>query len=60
MQKIWNIKVTVVPVVIGALGAVIKESIKVLKDLEISGQVEIIQITELLRSARILKRVSET
>ena len=48
-------KVTIIPIVIGALGTVTKG----LKDLEITGQVETIQTTA-LRSARILKEVLET
>ena len=43
-------KVTVIPIVISALG-IIPE------DLEIRGQEETIQTTALLRSARILRRV---
>ena len=51
---------TVVPIVIGALGTVNKGLIKGLEDLEIRGQVKTIQTTALLRSARILRRVLET
>ena len=53
-------KVTVVPIVIGALGTVIKELVKGLEDLRIRGRVESIQTTALLRSARILRKVLET
>ena len=51
---------TVIPVVIGALGRVNKGLIQGLKDLEITRRVEIIQTTTLLRTARILRRVLET
>ena len=53
-------KVMVVPVVIGALGTVTKGSLKGLEDLEVGGRVETIQMTALLRTARILRRVLET
>ena len=53
-------KVTIVPIVIGALGAWTKGLLKGLEDLEIGGRVETIQTTALLRTARILKRVLET
>ena len=53
-------KVTVLPIVIGALGKIPKGMIKGLQDLEIRGQMETIQTTALLRSARILRRVLET
>ena len=35
----------VIPVIVGALGAILKGSVKGLEDLEISGQVETIHIT---------------
>ena len=52
--------VTVLQIVIGALGTITKRSVKGLEDLEMRGQVETIQTTALLRSARILRRVQET
>ena len=60
LKKLRNMKVTFMPIVIGAFGTVIKGLIKGLEDLEIAGQVETIQTTALLRSARILRRVLET
>ena len=53
-------KVTIVPIVIGALGTITKGLLKGLGDLEVGGQVETIQTTALLRTARILRRVLET
>ena len=60
IKKLWNMKVTIVPIVIGALGTVTKGLLKGLEDLEIGGPVETIQTTALLRTARILRRVLET
>ena len=60
LRKLWNMKVTIVPIVIGALGTITKGLLKGLKDLEVGGRVETIQTTALLRTARILKRVQET
>ena len=54
-----NIKVTVIPVVIGALGRVTKWLVRGLEDLKIRGWVETIQTTALLRSVRIIIRVIE-
>ena len=48
-------KVTIVPIVIGALGTITKGLLKGLEDLEVGGRIETIQMTALLRSARILK-----
>ena len=59
-NKLLNMKMTVIPIVIGALGAVTEGLIQGLEDLEIRGQVKTIQNTALLRSARILRRVPET
>ena len=53
-------KVTIVPIVIGALGTVTKGLLKGLEDLKVGGRVETIQMTALLRTARILRRVLET
>ena len=57
LEKLWNMKVTVIPIVIGMLGAVIKGLVQGLEDLR---RVETVQTTALLRSAKILKRVLET
>ena len=53
-------KVTIVPIVICALGAITKGLLKGLEDLEVGGRVETIQTTAFLRTARILRRVQET
>ena len=53
-------KVTIVPIVIGAFGSITKELLKGLDDLEVGGRVETIQMTALLRTAKILRRVRET
>ena len=50
-------KVTMIPIVIGPLGTVIKGLVKDPEDLEIRGQKKTIQTTELLRSTRIPRRV---
>ena len=53
-------KVTIIPIVIRALGTVTKGLVQGLEDLEIRGREENVQTTALLRSARILRRVLET
>ena len=50
-------KVTVIPIVLCAHGTVTNGLTHGLEDLEISGRVETLQTTALLRSARILSRV---
>ena len=47
LKKLWNMKVTIVPIVIGAFGTVTKELLKGLEDLEVGGRVETIQTTAL-------------
>ena len=53
-------KVTVIPVVIGAPETIPKGLVKRLEVLEIRGQMHTIQTTALLKSARIKRRVLET
>ena len=60
LNKLWNMQVTIIPIVIGAFGTVTKGLLKGLEDLEIGGRVETIQTTAQLRTARILRRVLET
>ena len=59
-KKLWNMKVTIIPIVIGAFSTVTKGLLKGLDDFEIRGRVETIQTTTLLRTARILRRVQKT
>ena len=59
LKKPWNIKVTIISIVIGALGTVTEVLVNGLEDLEITGLVDIIKTTALLRSAIILRRVLE-
>ena len=60
LKKLWNMKVTIVPIMIGAFSTITKELLKGLEDLEVGGRVETIQMTALLRTARILRQVLET
>ena len=53
-------KVTILPIVIGAFGTLTKGLLKGLEDLEVGGLVETIQTTALLKTARILRGVLET
>ena len=43
LKKLWNMKVTFIPIVIGSLGTITKWLIKGLEDLEIRGRVETTQ-----------------
>ena len=60
LRKLWNMQVTIIPIVIGAFGTVTKRLLKGLEDLEVCGRVLTIQTTALLRTARILRRILET
>ena len=53
-------KVTIVLIVIGALGTITKGLLKGQEDLEVGGRVETVQMTALLRTDRILSRVLDT
>ena len=55
LKKLWNMQVTIIPIVIGAFGTVTKGLLKGLEDLEVGRRVETVQTTVLLRSARVLE-----
>ena len=59
-QKAVELRMTVIPVVIAALGTVPKGLERGLEELEISGRIETTQITALLRCATILLGVLKT
>ena len=60
MKKLWNMKVEIIPIVIGDFGTVTIGLLKGLEDLEIGRRVETIHSTKLLSTARILRKVLET
>ena len=42
LKKLWNMKLAIIPIVIGAFGRVTKGLLKELEDLEVVGRVETI------------------
>ena len=60
LKKLWNMKMTIIPVVIGAFGTVTKVLLNGLEDLEVRDRVETIQTTALLKTAKMLRIVLET
>ena len=56
LRKLSNMIVTIIPIVISADGTVTKGLVQRLEDMEITGRVETIQTTALLKSARKLRR----
>ena len=60
LKNLWNMQVTIIPIVIDAFGTVTKGLLKGLGDFEVGGWVETIQTTRLFRTARILRRVLVT
>ena len=60
LKKLWNMKVSIVPIVIDCFGTVTEGLLKGLEDLEVGGRVGTIQRTALLKTDRILRRVLET
>ena len=59
LKKLWNKKVKVIPVIIGALGTTPKALPKRLKEIGIATRIVELQKTVLLHSARILRQVLE-
>ena len=60
LKKLCNMKMTSIPIVIGAFCIVNKVLLEGLDDLDVGGWAEIIQTAALLRTARLLRRVLET
>ena len=59
LRKLWQVKVNVVPVVVGALGTIPKALEKHLKEIGTSVRVELLQKAALLGTARILRKTLE-
>ncbi len=59
IEKLWGMKVTVIPIVIGALGTAPKRMKKRWEDIGIETRVTELQKTVILHSARILRKVLE-
>ena len=55
LQKIWNVKVNIIPLVVGALGAIPKQFGNRLKQIGITVEAAQVQKTVSLGTARILK-----
>ena len=60
LKNLWNMKVMVIPILIGALGMVPKSLVRELEEFEIGGRTKTIKTTALLRSAGILRRALVT
>ena len=59
LQKIWNVKVKIIPLVVGSLGAITKQFGNRLKQVGITAGTAQVQKTVLLGTARILRKVLE-
>ena len=59
LQKIWNVQVKIIPLVVGSLGAIPKQFGNRLKQIGITAGTAQVQKTVLLGTARILKKVLE-
>ena len=59
LQKIWNVKVKIIPLVVGSLGAIPKQFSNRLKQIGITAERAQVQKTVLLGTARILRKVLE-
>ena len=59
LQKIWNVKVKIIPLVVGSLGAIPKQFGNRLKQISIIVGTAQVQKTNLLGTARLLRKVLE-
>ena len=49
LKKLWNMKVMIIPIIISALDTFTKGLVQGLEDLEITGRMDTVQTTALLR-----------
>ena len=59
VARLWNVKAKVVPIVVGALGAVTPNLSKHLDAIDVTTRIELLQKAALLDRARHLRRVLE-
>ena len=59
LQKVWSIKVKIIPLVVGCLGAIPKQFGNRLKQIGVTAGTAQVQKTVLLGTARILRKVLE-
>ena len=59
LKKVWNMKVTVVPLIVGALGTPAKALEKRLKSIDIETKITELQKTFIIHTSRILRKVLE-
>ena len=59
LQKIWNVKVKIIPLIVGSLGAIPKQFGNRFKQIVITAGTAQVQKTVLLGMARILAKVLE-
>ena len=57
LQKIWNVRVKIIPLVVGSLGAIPKQFGNRLKEIGVAAETGQFQKTVLLGMARILRKV---
>ena len=57
LKKLWNMQVTIMPIVIGAFWTVTIGLLQGLEDLEVGGRVDTVQTATLLRTVRIQRKV---
>ena len=59
LQKIWNVKVKMIPLFVGSLGVIPKQFGNRLKQIDITVGTPQVHKTVILRTARILRKVLE-
>jgi calcium-sensing receptor len=57
MQRVWNVKTEVIPVMIGATGTISKSFRKYLSSIPGNREIKELQKTAILGTARILRKV---
>ena len=60
LEKIWNVRVKITPLVVGSLGSIPKKFGSRLKEIGIAAEIIEVQKTVLLGTTRILRKVSKS
>ena len=59
VERLWNVKAKVIPIVLGALGTVTRSLSNHIKEIGVKTQIKLIEKSVLLGTARVLRKVLE-
>ena len=60
VERLWQVKAKVIPIVLGALGTVTRSLSNYIKEIGVKTQIKLIQKSVLFGTARVLRKILET